>query len=69
MAVFFSALALENLGFGRDIALVVLAILLGGVVLSASLAFGLAGKDLARQSLDRMTREMHEQDRDSISHL
>jgi hypothetical protein len=69
MSVFFAALALENLGFGRDIAVVVLAILLGGAVLAAALAYGLGAKDLARQSLDRMTREMQEQDRDSIAHL
>jgi hypothetical protein len=67
--VFFVALALENLGFGREIAVVVLAILLGGGVLAAALAFGLAGKDLARQWLDRMTRHLHESDRDTLSHL
>lgn len=67
--VFFIALALDNLGFGREIAVVVLAILLGGGVLAGALAFGLAGKDLARQSLDRMTREMHDSDRDTLSHL
>lgn len=69
VGVFFAALALEHLGFGRDIALVVLAILLGGGVLAAALAFGLAGQDLARQSLERMTRESREQDRDTLSHL
>jgi hypothetical protein len=69
VGVFFLTLALENLGFGRDIALVVLAILLGGGVLAAALAFGLAGKDLARHSLERMTREAREEDRDTFSHL
>lgn len=69
VGIFFLALALENLGFGRDIALVVLAILLGGGVLAAALAFGLAGKDMARESLDRMLRETHEEDRDTLSHL
>jgi len=69
VGVFFVTLALENLGFGRDIALVVLAILLGGGVLAAALAFGLAGKDLARQSLERMTREAREDDHDTFSHL
>jgi hypothetical protein len=69
VGVFFAALALENLGFGREIALVVLAILLGGAVFAAALAYGLAGKDLARQSLDRMTREAREEDRDTLSHL
>jgi hypothetical protein len=69
VGVFFAALALEHLGFGRDIALVVLAILLGGGVLAAALAFGLAGQDLARQSLEKMTRASREQDRDTLSHL
>lgn len=69
VGVFFAALALENLGFGRDIAVTILAILLGGGVLAAALAFGLAGKDLARQTLDRMTQELREEDRDTISHL
>lgn len=69
IGVFFAALALEHLGFGRDIALVVLAILLGGFVLAAALAFGLAGQDLARQSLENMTRETREDDRDTLSHL
>lgn len=69
VGIFFLALALENLGFGRDIALVVLAILLGGGALAAALAFGLAGKDIARESLDRMMREAHDEDRDTLSHL
>lgn len=69
IGVFFVALALEQLGFGREIALVVLAILLGGGVLAMALAFGLAGKDLARQALERMTAGTREEDRDTISHL
>jgi hypothetical protein len=69
VGVFFAALALENLGFGRDIALVVLAILLGGGVFAAALAYGLAGKELARQSLERMTREAHGEEHGTLSHL
>lgn len=69
IAVCFAALALEQLGFGRDIAVVVLAILLGGGVLAAALAFGLAGKDMARRMLDQMTRRMRSDDEDTISHL
>jgi hypothetical protein len=69
VGVFFAALALENLGFGRDIALVVLAILLGGGVFAAALAYGLAGQDLARQSLERMVREARGEDHETLSHL
>ncbi|HEX9165019.1 MAG TPA: hypothetical protein VF862_03865 [Gemmatimonadales bacterium] len=67
--VFFLALALDNLGFGRTVALVVLAILLGGAVLAAALAYGLAGKELARESLDQMLLDVRDEDRDTMSHL
>lgn len=69
VGVFFAALALENLGFGRTVALVVLSILLGGGVLAFALAYGLAGKDLARESLDVMLRDVREEDHDTLSHL
>ena len=69
MAVFFGALALENLGFGRDVSLVVLAILLGGGVLALALAYGMAGRDLARESLETMLEEARDEDRDGLSHL
>jgi hypothetical protein len=69
VGVFFAALALEHLGFGREIALVVLAILLGGGVFAAALAFGLAGQEMARHTLQRVQDETREEDRDTISHL
>jgi hypothetical protein len=69
VGVFFAALALENLGFGRTVALVVLSILLGGGVLAFALAYGLAGKDLARESLDVMLRDVRDEDHDTLSHL
>lgn len=69
MAVFFGALALENLGFGRDVSLVVLAILLGGGVLALALAYGMAGRDLARESLEAILEEARDEDRDGLSHL
>lgn len=67
--VFFLALALDNLGFGREVALVVLAILLGGAALAMALAYGMAGKELARESLDQMMRDVRDEDRDTMSHL
>lgn len=69
IGVFFAALALEHLGFGRDIALTVLAILLGGGVFAAALAFGLAGQELALRTLQRVFQDTREEDRDTISHL
>jgi hypothetical protein len=52
--ILFGAMALEHLGLGRQVILVSFTILFGGVVFALSLAFGLAGRDLARESLEKM---------------
>lgn len=42
----------------------------GGVVLALALAFGLGGRDLARELLERRLRSEKDQDeKDEISHL
>jgi hypothetical protein len=51
----FVAMALEHLGLGRQVIIVSFTILFGGLVLALSLAFGLAGRDLARDFLVRLT--------------
>jgi hypothetical protein len=56
LMVVFSAMALEHLGLGRQVILIAFAILFGGVVLALALAFGLAGRDLAREALGRALR-------------
>jgi len=56
LMVLFVAMALEHLGVGRQVILTSFTILFGGVVFALSLAFGLAGRDLARQILDRAAR-------------
>lgn len=53
LMVLFIAMALEHLGVGRQIILVSFTIMFGGVVLALALAFGLAGRDLARELLER----------------
>jgi hypothetical protein len=50
----FAAMALEHLGLGRQVILVSFTILFGGLVFALSLAFGLAGRDLARDLLLRL---------------
>jgi hypothetical protein len=65
--VLFAAMALEHLGLGRQVILVSFTILFGGVVFALSLAFGLAGRDLARESLEKM-RTRHEE-KDDLKHL
>jgi Mechanosensitive ion channel, conserved TM helix len=65
--VLFAAMALEHLGLGRQVILAAFTILFGGVVFALALAFGLAGRDLARESLERMRSKREE--RDDLKHL
>jgi len=70
LLILFVAMALEHLGVGRQIILVSFTILLGGVVLALALAFGLAGRDLARPFLERLVRRPGPQDGpDELHHL
>ena len=62
LLVLFAAMALEHLGLGRQVILTSFTILFGGVVLALALAFGLAGRDLARESLERMRSRRPEDD-------
>lgn len=64
-----AAMALEHFGVGRQIILVAFTVLFGGVVLALALAFGLAGRDLARELLERVTRRPEPLDRDELRHL
>lgn len=56
LMILFVAMALEHLGVGRQILLLSFAILFGGVVLALALSFGLAGRDLARELLEKVAR-------------
>lgn len=67
LMILFAAMAFEHLGVGRQVILVTFTILFGGVVLALALAFGLAGRDLARAFLERLVRR--EDVRDEMSHL
>lgn len=72
LIVLFAAMALEHLGVGRQVILVSFSVLFGGLVLSLALAFGLAGRDLARESLERLVgrRGAAETDEpDEMNHL
>jgi hypothetical protein len=71
---FFLAIALEQLGIGYGIVGVTFSILLGGVVLALALAFGLGGKDLAREVLERRfgklsKKSKRQPEKDEISYL
>ena len=70
LMVLFVAMALEHLGVGRQVILTSFTILFGGVVLALSLAFGLAGRDLAREFLERLARRRAPDDKgEELHHL
>jgi len=70
LMVLFAAMALEHLGVGRQVILVSFTILFGGVVFALSLAFGLAGRELAREFLGRLVRGPDgEEKRDELRHI
>lgn len=68
--LFAGATALTELGIGRDMVLIAFGVTFGGLVLSLALAFGLGGRDLARNILEsRLRRERAPDPRETVSHL
>lgn len=68
--IFGFAVALEHLSIGRTVVLAAFSITFGGIVLGLALAFGLAGKDLARDFLDRnVPRTEDKEAPDEFRHL
>jgi hypothetical protein len=65
----FMTMAMEHLGIGRQVIVVSFTILFGGVVLALALAFGLAGRDLARDLLERLVKEGRPESKDDLQHL
>lgn len=63
------AMALEHLGVGRQVILTAFTIAFGGLVLALALAFGLAGRDLARELLERLARRPEPSGDDQRRHL
>jgi hypothetical protein len=68
-AVFLLAgtMALEQLGIGRETIIIAFAIVFGGIVLALSIAFGLGGRDIAKEYLEKKVKG--EEKKDEISHL
>jgi hypothetical protein len=68
--IFGFAVALEHLSIGRTVVLAAFSITFGGIVLALALAFGLAGKDMARDFLDRsVPRQKDKEPPDEMRHL
>lgn len=63
-----ATMALELLGIGKDTVLIAFAIVFGGVVLALAIAFGLGGRDAARDYIDKMLKDKKDGG-DEIRHL
>jgi hypothetical protein len=62
-------MALEHLGIGSETVIIAFTIVFSGVVLAFALAFGLGGRDVAREYLDRKLKGSENEDVDEITHL
>jgi hypothetical protein len=62
-----TTMALEQLGIARETVLVAFAITFGGFVLASAIAFGVGGRDLAKEILEKKVRG--EKPTDDICHL
>jgi len=69
--LFAIAVGLEQIGFARTTIVAAFSILFGGLVLALALAFGLGGRDLAREFLERHMRRPNDSysERYPFSHL
>ena len=61
--------ALEQLRIGRTALLVAFAILFAGIVIAAAIAFGLGGRDLAREWLQSRIQPPPPAEKDPLQHL
>ncbi len=62
-----TTMALEQLGIGKETIVIAFAIIFGGLILALSIAFGLGGRDIAKEYLEKKLKG--EEKKDDISHL
>ena len=68
--LFAFATTLTHLGIGKDMIMIAFGTTFGGVVLALAIAFGLGGRGLAREALERRLRRPREpHPRETITHL
>ncbi|HEY7870442.1 MAG TPA: hypothetical protein VIF59_14515, partial [Methylomirabilota bacterium] len=67
--LFASATAITHLGIGTEMVLVAFGITFGGLIFALALAFGLGGRALARQILERHVRSREPHPRETLTHL
>ena len=60
-------MALEQLGIGKETVIIAFAIIFGGIVLAFAISFGLGGRDIAKDYLEK--KLLKGEERDDIEHL
>lgn len=61
---------LEQIGIGRTTVMITFGVLFGGLVTAVAVAFGLAGKELAREALaSLLKRRQREEEEEGVHHL
>lgn len=66
--IFAFAMAIEQLGIGKETVLIAFTITFGGIVLALALALGFGGKDIAKDFLEKKFKG-NSKDEDSFKHL
>jgi small-conductance mechanosensitive channel len=64
-----TVMALEQLGLGTSVVQTAFAITFGAVMLGLAIAFGLGGRDAAKQLIERQVQAKKERDADAAPHL
>ena len=69
--IFFIAVAVDHIGIGRGIVVATFAIILGGIVFGLAIAFGIGGRDIAKEMLEKKLKSLEKREKytDDISHL
>jgi hypothetical protein len=67
--LFAGATALTHLGIGKEMVLVAFGITFGGLIFALALAFGLGGRGIARELLERRLRRERSPERERLTHL
>jgi hypothetical protein len=69
--ILFLTMGIEQLGIAKGVVVVTFSILLGGVVLALAIAFGLGGKDMAKDFLEKKAKASSEPRKkpDEFSHI
>jgi hypothetical protein len=67
--LFAAATALTHLGIGKEMVLVAFGIMFGGLIFALALAFGLGGRNVARELLERRLRRERPPPQERLTHL